>query len=315
MVLPAILISSDIISLLTHNSTKGVVHSIFENACNIKVDGRLITIINFNLANYPSAIKLGAENKYNLKDLGFKIGMKASLNRESISFEGIPVIVDLKKAEIWDASPVKIKSSVSEEVIKNNLEKIREVTLIHGNLDGLASILDRENANNLVEFVAPFIEELALGLKWQNHNYIKELAEKIIGFGPGLTPAADDFLLGMMASIYYIGSLYDDSFDKVKPLIHSMISDISGRTTLVSEVMLKNGANGLFHEPLRELMLALLRGEEVENKCISLLEMGGTSGSDCVAGIVYGGLLMIDMRGQRRYKNVSKVFSKEKHLL
>jgi len=43
-------------------------------------------------------------------------------------------------------------------------------------------------------------------------------------------------------------------------------------------------------------MLAVIHNTSVQDKCINLLNIGGTSGSDCAAGIVFGGALMAKVK-------------------
>ncbi|GAG28075.1 unnamed protein product, partial [marine sediment metagenome] len=62
--------------------------------------------------------------------------------------------------------------------------------------------------------------------------------------------------------------------------------------TFISEIMLRNGMKARFSEPIRDLMLAVTNSNSINNECINLLNIGGTSGSDCAAGIVFGGVLM-----------------------
>ena len=125
---------------------------------------------------------------------------------------------------------------------------------------------------------------------------INEASKGLIGLGPGLTPATDDFLLGIMASLYYIGHYFGNHLENLKKITGFMISDFLGRTTLISEIMLKNGMRARFSEPIRDLMLAITNSTSINDKCMKLLNIGGTSGSDCAAGIVFGGLLMIKVK-------------------
>jgi hypothetical protein len=298
MIIPARSISSDLVDLINGEAIKGMVHSLFDHACNIKLEnGRIMAVITPRLANYPSAIKLDTEDDYNLRHFGIRVGTGITLNVERIMFDGVPAFIDLTRAGVWDASLSFAKPEITRERLKKNLEEIKKITLSSGNRDGLVSVLDRKNANNIAGFVLPIIDKLAIALKRQDYGQIKEVSRGLVGFGPGLTPSADDFLLGIMASLYYIGNFYGCSLTVTKLLTGSMVSDIGGRTTIVSEVMLRNGAKGLFHEPLRNLMLAVTSKTEVRDRCMALLNIGGTSGSDCASGVVYGGLIIPEMNG------------------
>ena len=303
MVLTAKLISSDLVDFINGKAMEGVVHSVFDSACNIKFkNNKVITLVTPKLANFPSTIKLDVEDNCSIKDMGIHAGIEVRLANGEVAFRGISVSVNLNGAKNWDANLHFINSDISCDMVKKNLSKVREITLNYGSKDGLASILDIRYINRLAGFVLPHIESLASALKQQNNCLIKETSCRLIGFGPGLTPAADDFILGIMASLFYLGSFYGYSLDNIKTLTYSLISNIRGRTTIISEAMLKNGANGLFHEPLRSLMQAVTSREEVEEECFELLKIGETSGSDCAAGVVYGGAAVIGMNGKKEVK-------------
>ena len=52
-------VASDLIDTLTAKTVDGIVHSVFDHACNIQLDrNRLVTLISPKLPNCPSAIKL-----------------------------------------------------------------------------------------------------------------------------------------------------------------------------------------------------------------------------------------------------------------
>ncbi|GAH96065.1 unnamed protein product, partial [marine sediment metagenome] len=123
-----------------------------------------------------------------------------------------------------------------------------------------------------------------------------EASKRLIGLGPGLTPAADDFLLGILASLYYIGYYFGNHLESLKKIASFIIYDLPGRTTFISEIMLRNGMKARFSEPIRDLMLAVTNSNSINDECINLLNIGGTSGSDCAAGIVFGGALMTKVK-------------------
>ncbi len=223
--------------------------------------------------------------------------MKAIVNKDKIKIPDICISILLTGARVWDSAPLFLKLTISGETLIKNIEKIRELTLKYGKMEGIASILaGDEVANKYKDFIINSVKRLANGIKYFDYKAITEASNRLIGFGPGLTPAADDFLLGIMASLYYIGYYFGNHLESLKKIAGFMIYDLPGRTTLISETMLKNGVRARFGEPIRNLMLAVINNTAVQDKCINLLNIGGTSGSDCAAGIVFGGLLMIKVK-------------------
>lgn len=298
MEINARLISSDLLPFLNCGSIQGVVHSVFEKACNIKLENnKLITLVTSGLANLPSSIKLDVGDACSFMHIPVWPDMEVRMNSKELVFKRVPLSIGLEGAKVWDAYPKFIKSNLSQDTVRRNLNRVREITLNYGSRDGLAPILDMKYANRLVSFVLPYMESLNRALKQQDDSLIREISGKLIGFGPGLTPSADDLLLGVMASLFYLGNYFGYSLSRIEKLTHSLIYGIKGRTTAISQAMLQNGANGLFHESLRNLMLAVTSREEVGEECFELLKTGETSGSDCAAGVVLGGSAVMGMNG------------------
>ena len=290
-------IASDLIDTLTSKTVDGIVHSVFDHACNIQLDkNRLVTLISPKLPNYPSAIKLDIAENRMIRSIGFKTGMKAAVNKDEIKIPDINITILLTGAKVWDSSPLFLRSNISEEKLNENIEKIRDLILKYGKIEGVASILDVNAVdNNYKNFIINSVKRLAKGISDFDYKEISEASKRLIGLGPGLTPAADDFLLGILASLYYIGYYFGNHLENLKKIAGFIIYDLPGRTTFISEIMLRNGMKARFSEPIRDLMLAVIHTTSVQDKCINLLNIGGTSGSDCAAGIVWGGLLMFDI--------------------
>jgi hypothetical protein len=291
-------IASDLIDTLTSKTVEGIVHSVFDQACNIQLDGNsLVTLISSKLPNYPAAIKLDITEDQKLCSFGFKVAMKAVINKDEIKIPEVRISIKLTGAKVWDSSPLFFRSTVSEEILNKNIEKIRDLTLKYGEMEGIASILDGDKvANHYKDFIINSVKRLTRGISDFDYKEITEASKRLIGLGPGLTPAADDFLLGILASLYYIGYYFGNHLENLKKIAGFMIYDLPGRTTFISEIMLRSGMKARFSEPIRDLMLAVIHNTSVQDKCINLLSIGGTSGSDCAAGIVFGGALMAKVK-------------------
>ena len=290
-------VASDLIDTLTSKTVDGIVHSVFDHACNIQLaKNRLVALISPKLPNYPSAIKLDIAENRMIRSIGFKTGMKAAVNKDEIKIPDINITILLTDVKVWDSSPLFLRSNISEEKLNENIEKIRDLILKYGKIEGVASILDVNAVdNNYKNFIINSVKRLAKGISDFDYKEISEASKRLIGLGPGLTPAADDFLLGILASLYYIGYYFGNHLENLKKIAGFIIYDLPGRTTFISEIMLRNGMKARFSEPIRDLMLAVIHTTSAQDKCINLLNIGGTSGSDCAAGIVWGGLLMFDI--------------------
>jgi len=291
-------VASDLNEILAPKTVDGIVHSVFDHACNIQLDrNRLVTLISPKLPNYPAAIKLDIAEDQKLCSIGFKTGMKVVINKDEIKMPEVCISIKLTGAKVWNSSPLFLRPTISEEILYENIGKIRELTLKYGKIEGIASILDGDEVdNNYKDFIIDSVKKLTKGIKYNDYKMITEASKGLIGLGPGLTPAADDFLLGVIASLYYIGHYFGNHLEDLKKIAGFIIYDLPGRTTFISEIMLRNGMKARFSEPIRDLMLAVTSSDSINDECVNLLNIGGTSGSDCAAGIVFGGVLMAKVK-------------------
>ncbi|MGC5326405.1 DUF2877 domain-containing protein [Brevibacillus sp. SYSU BS000544] len=109
-------------------------------------------------------------------------------------------------------------------------------------------------------------------------------APNITGFGPGLTPSSDDFLLGLLSVLLYAGD------EKSKTLIQYLTA-YKEKTTEVSKWMLHYASiHSLFPNVVKRFFKA--SGENRKKVLQDFLSHGGTSGIDLLCGI-YTGLFLL----------------------
>jgi Protein of unknown function (DUF2877) len=78
-------------------------------------------------------------------------------------------------------------------------------------------------------------------------------AQQLAGLGPGLTPAGDDYVLGVMAALWLLGE---------RDPLPAMAAACATRTTLLSGAFLRAAAQGQFMEGWHHLAHALDRQDE-----------------------------------------------------
>jgi hypothetical protein len=111
----------------------------------------------------------------------------------------------------------------------------------------------------------------------QSGAEVAEATRLLAGLGPGLTPAGDDYLLGIMAALGLIGR---------SNLAQEIAEAALPRTTLLSGAFLRAAEKGLFAEEWHRLVEALLQGKEqaTAEACERLSHWGATSGRAALAG-------------------------------
>lgn len=115
---------------------------------------------------------------------------------------------------------------------------------------------------------------------------LAEAAGSVMGYGVGLTPAADDFLLGLLAAL----SLEEITAADFQSLATVCAKNLS-RTTDISAEMLYHGCQRRFSAPV----VCIFDAKQSAAGTAALLNHGHSSGHDTLCGI-YAGLTALHRR-------------------
>ncbi len=139
----------------------------------------------------------------------------------------------------------------------------------------------------LAERASHAAETLCAGLRAGDVDLITWGVGSLAGLGPGLTPAGDDFLVGLMAGLRVWPVILPQGWtaERVWRLI---VQVAANRTTLLSAAWLRHAAAGEFGEPWHELVNALAAGDEaaIQSAANRVLGTGATSGAHALAGFL-----------------------------
>ncbi len=176
---------------------------------------------------------------------------------------------DLNKSVLED-----VKKFLEEKALKESFYPLLTKT----KMLGLPVIEDSSIFGN-VDF---FVERVITFLTCLENGNVEE-APLIVGFGAGLTPSSDDFLLGVLSVFLYA----EDR--RLKQLIH-YINVHKDKTTEVSHYMLHYAAeHRLFPTIVKRFYQ---ENSSLNNVLEDFLSHGGTSGIDLLCGI-YTGLFLL----------------------
>lgn len=123
-------------------------------------------------------------------------------------------------------------------------------------------------------------------------------AGRLIGLGPGLTPAGDDLLAGLLAGLRVLAPAVSPTpvgvDDAAAALGRDIVRRALGRTTDVSVALLRHAADGAVVTPAARLLTALTRADGPVDRRIAaatdeLLAVGSTSGRDLATGLLTAG--------------------------
>lgn len=119
---------------------------------------------------------------------------------------------------------------------------------------------------------------------------LEKTLERMVGLGVGLTPAVDDFLLGILL-------LLDVLCEPRRSELTKALIPLLPRTTEVSSAMLANGCTGRYPEPL--LALFSTAPKKLSVALANVAGYGHSSGHDTLCGIAFAldglmGMAMLD---------------------
>ncbi len=168
--------------------------------------------------------------------------------------------------------------SILKEFLKRNAPIDSFYTIIHQFINE-----DAINCNYLWDSNsrAIIIPKLKIYLQALSQNSCIDNKLNVFGFGRGLTPSSDDFILGISAVFQYIGDL---RLNAIKNHGEKFLET----TTYISSQMLKNAWNGQYNMYLHKLFQAIEEDEVSEEILLDIISYGHTSGIDTLCGIIMG---------------------------
>ena len=261
---------------------RGRVHSVFERIVNIQNEGaELFTVARCGIDNGPNTLVANATRPWSeLVDVGERVVSSThvlQLGRHApIMFDG---------AAAWNA--LRTRYPANDAQLRRNITLAREVWSgvaagsAHGSMD---------RASSIALTVAALLETRSAVLRdaIDRHDYdaMRSRARALVGLGHGLTPAGDDFLVGLFAVLHIDHS----PCAQLRDVCADIIGAVDERTNAISAAALKAAAQGKVRESIDALLTELMTGDD-ERMLASLrrvLAIGSTSGADIVGGIIAG---------------------------
>jgi hypothetical protein len=264
----------------------GKVAAVFERACNVALeDGQMIALLTSSAGNVAHGIRLSCNPR--LRQM-IQIGMPASLTHEKLVIGRVTVL--LSDARVWSANVrpgmCKHQNALTAVLLARHLLQARLNT--HDS-KLLAIVLGLEcDDSALSATIAGILPQLSRATLRLDHQAALESLSKLIGLGPGLTPAGDDFIIGWLAGILLM-AVAPPELDFLK-IVSSGMALVSNGTTPISRQHLQDAIKREFSERLSDVCFALASGAPQAglSECLSRqLSVGATSGADAVAGLMF----------------------------
>jgi hypothetical protein len=127
---------------------------------------------------------------------------------------------------------------------------------------------------------------LEAALRHGDVDAAQEHAARLVGLGPGLTPAGDDWLVGLATICSVPGSPVGD----LRSLLVRLVDDARERTNDISHAAMAHAVQGRVRESITELVTAMARGDgaAMERRGTQVMLIGASSGTAILTGMLAG---------------------------
>jgi hypothetical protein len=243
------------------SAAAGHVHSVFAHAVNIAIGTDLWTLLTRGQSDLPFGIRTVLDG---CAALALQRGDPVAVRAGFIGIGSGParVVVDCRGASRWQPAPAR--------AIAPGLE--RRMTL-----------LATASAGRCWHGTTAIAQRVAATLRDEPQGLPRLLAQ-VVGRGPGLTPAGDDMLLGMLAALRLVPSMPAAAHAAI---LARSIEPLLASTTDLSAHLLRQAARGLFGRALHELVSALADDTDpLRERVDRVLAIGATSGADACTGVL-----------------------------
>ena len=251
------------------------VFSIHTHACNLLTDqGELIALVSSRHGNGPFHIVVPPALLTERR-----MGEVGVYQPRKLVFEKQQLAVDT--ATVWQPhlTPVRIPNIISPSFWLHETTSGYPVSLLFPTEEAITTPLRSRAATGL--------SALVHGLQQTNLDVVNKGIKALIGLGPGLTPAGDDFLVGFLAGLTLGPPATVVSAPSLSQL-RTCIDKAADQTTRLSGAWLRCAAHGQFGETWHSLAHALQSGQrkKIEQAAHHILSTGATSGVDAMTGLL-----------------------------
>jgi hypothetical protein len=287
------------------------VHSVFSKAINLMTSGGMVCLVRRDVGGGPLNVVLDIDERTPLDSIGVTPGMIARSSCFELDVGDRVLSVSLRGCTTR-AKKARRLGPVGPAQVDANLRELREQILCEGRLAGMGGLLPvlegraletKEQPSRAALAALPPLSDLMGRLESSSVDGIPGAALGLIGLGPGLTPAGDDVLAGLMVALVCGASTLGLDAGFVSAANLSICSVVEGRTTLLSKELLTLAARGEGSEPLLALARAVMSGDPGQTRAAARRELnvGATSGTDAALGVYLGSRAATHIaRGDRR---------------
>ena len=236
----------------------GRVHSVFTHAVNLELGDQMWTVV--ARGGHDAALTVRLSGAVVPGDLGLRIHDPVWVRSSHVRAGA--AVIDARTAVRW-------MPRMYDVALDGLGERVAE-------LEASARHVAWEGSWTLADGVAG---ALASGDRLD----LEDAVRRTIGCGPGLTPAGDDVLVGILAVLTAAGR------EPVAARLRAALAPALPATSEISRALLGQASRGHVSRPVRELAGTVLSGRAAAASAqarAAVLATGATSGGDTCAGLV-----------------------------
>ena len=286
----ALSMDAEVADLLRAGAVLGEVHSVFRRVLNVvTARDRLITFAAAAMDDAPWTIRVAAPG-WPADQLA--AGMPAVLTVHGATAGAISVTFDTVTK--WYAKSIQLPLDRPILAARARLldDLLARCGVPGGMLEGAATPFEAAVGIRLRQGRTA----LTQALRRDDAEAVRRAIEGLVGLGPGLTPAGDDFLAGLALVAAQPGSRNA----RFPGLAAEVLDRRPSATTLLSATTLREALRGRARESLLDLLHQLVHGDggaDLADAVARVAAIGHTSGTDLLSGVATGLHLESEMRG------------------
>jgi hypothetical protein len=263
---------------------------VFKKALNlIHTNGSVLSLVTPNIGPGPFSlvVSLGEGGASDAIEFDNLVDVDSPVLISSGSLAAGSLHIKTSGAPLWQPRPE--WASLAAISLKQQTEVVWKLLDGSAPADSMAALLLGRPSQTYHQEAETAWTVLAKGLESSDGGLCERGAYRLAGLGPGLTPAGDDFLLGVMYAICSSAGNADSLC-----LVETIKDTAIPRTTRLSAAWLEAGAHGEASSGWHSLVNALACQDtsEVEAAAALILPTGHTSGADALAGFLAARTIM-----------------------
>lgn len=272
------------------NTWQARVLHVFRKACNlVNSENEVLSLVAAELGPGPFSIGLEWGENWDFQEWT-RPGEVLRPQKSALALG--PLTLEVGRAPEWDSRPE--WGSVAGRVVVDQLASLRKFISAQAPPGSLLAVLGGlfpaggfpapAPAGDLPERIlgrgAEAARGIVAGLRAGEAGQVGAGVRLLAGLGSGLTPAGDDFLVGVLLALRIA------NFRREAEIAAEILDQALPRTGALSGAWLRAAARGEASWPWHELVLALAGGDRhrISAAILSILQTGHTSGADALAG-------------------------------